>query len=668
MAPEHLDALQGRDCPVDARSDVYSLGVILYELLTARHPFPLPKGPLLPELPDLMAAERRQLRPEVMRWNPAVTPAVESIVRHCLEPDPARRYQTAAQLREDLQRQLDHLPLRHAPEPSLSERARKFRRRHSRLLSVSSAAVFSVIAILVLGGLAWVRGRAVSRAHQGEELRAFRAELDESRHLLNSVAPDRRELADGLRLGRQALNRFGVLESPRWDSGPAVALLSAEDREQLREDVAELLMLLARGTRCRAEGAADPAERAELIQSALELNVQAEERGSAGPSLRAIRRQRANLLRLGGGNDDDARRLLEQSRELPARSIRDRYYEAYELIGAGENRQALALLGELSRQDPRNEFVWFWSGICFARLGQYERAADHFNTSIALRPDYFGSHLERGRAQLALKRFEPALADLDRAIVLKPDTVTAYLDRAVVKSESKDYAGSIADLTHVLNSEGAPTRAYFMRARVRDMAGEREGARRDREEGLRRTPGDPQSWVARGVARLAADPKAALADFDEALKLDAAYADALEAKAHVLSERLGRTEDAVAVLDKAVEQNPEYVLARAGRGVLLARLGKREAAHQDAEAALRLDGKPLVQYQAACIYALTSRANADDRPEAYRLLSAALRGGFGFDLLDRDDDLKPIREQPPFRRLVEAARALQAAPARADKR
>src|SRR5581483_2334416 len=130
MAPEQLDALQDRAGTVDARGDLYALGVILYELLTTRHPFPPPKGPMHSELPRLMAAERRRGAPEVRRWNPAVTSAVESIVRHCLEADPACRYQSAAELREDLRRQLDNLPLKYAPEPSVRERAQKFFRRH----------------------------------------------------------------------------------------------------------------------------------------------------------------------------------------------------------------------------------------------------------------------------------------------------------------------------------------------------------------------------------------------------------------------------------------------------------------------------------------------------------------------------------------------------------
>ena len=50
----------------------------------------------------------------------------------------------------------------------------------------------------------------------------------------------------------------------------------------------------------------------------------------------------------------------------------------------------------------------------------------------------------------------------------------------------------------------------------------------------------------------------------------------------------------------------------------------------------------------------------DDRHEAFRLLSSALRKGYGFELLAQDRDLDPIRDDPEFHRLVEAARILRA--------
>src|SRR5262249_14800221 len=133
---------------------------------------------------------------------------------------------------------------------------------------------------------------------------------------------------------------------------------------------------------------------------------------------------------------------------------------------------------------------------------------------------------------------------------------------------------------------------------------------------------------------------------------------ALQNKAHLLS-KLGRNAEAARALDQAVDLYPDYVPARAGRGVLRARLGDRDAAHRDAEDCLARDKKPLTLYQLAGVYALTSRQDPDDRREAFRLLSAALQKGCGFDLLEADKDLDPIRPCPEFGKLVEAARAIR---------
>jgi len=133
----------------------------------------------------------------------------------------------------------------------------------------------------------------------------------------------------------------------------------------------------------------------------------------------------------------------------------------------------------------------------------------------------------------------------------------------------------------------------------------------------------------------------------------------MQLKSHILSERLNRAADAISVLNRAVEMYPDYVPARAGRGVLLARAGKRAEAIQDAEEALLRDTKGPNLYQVACIYALTSRADASDRVRAIELLRKGLRSGFGLDLVDNDPDLDPIRKEPTFERIVFDAKKLR---------
>src|SRR5438270_312122 len=80
---------------------------------------------------------------------------------------------------------------------------------------------------------------------------------------------------------------------------------------------------------------------------------------------------------------------------------------------------------------------------------------------------------------------------------------------------------------------------------------------------------------------------------------------ALQNKAHVLADHLRDDGRAVEVLSEAVRYYPDGVLPRAGRGVSLARLGRRAEAVEDAREALLLDVRAPNLYQVGCIYALT---------------------------------------------------------------
>jgi hypothetical protein len=113
------------------------------------------------------------------------------------------------------------------------------------------------------------------------------------------------------------------------------------------------------------------------------------------------------------------------------------------------------------------------------------------------------------------------------------------------------------------------------------------------------------------------------------------------------------------VLDRAVEFHSESPPIRAARAVLLARLGKAQAARTEAQEALSLDSSPQIAYQVSGAYALLSRQSPEDYQKALELLTSSLRQGYGHNLLETDRDLDALRDKHPFQELLQATRTLR---------
>ena len=154
MAPEQIEAFLNPDLwgKVGARADIYSLGLVLRELLTGQAPdLPDEKTPPARAMSDLLD-RRTRLVTDVRQFNPQIPHALQAIVERCLGFDPDDRYPDALSLVEDLDRFLTRQPLRLAVNPSRRERTGNWVTRN-RAWIVGHTVYLALIGIL---GYHWV--------------------------------------------------------------------------------------------------------------------------------------------------------------------------------------------------------------------------------------------------------------------------------------------------------------------------------------------------------------------------------------------------------------------------------------------------------------------------------------------------------------------------------
>lgn len=659
MAPEHLDAFHpngttGSD-NVDGRSDLYALGLILYEMLGGQHPFPDPDASLpLAKALDAMITARRAGAPTIRSVNPQVPRSLEALLGKCLDPDPSQRYQKASELAEDLRRHLDDLPLKHVPEPSLRERASKWLRRHPEARSSTTIGTVSLLLLLILGFAGWSIADRLETASVVFRRNQFTRVFRECQLLLNTTHGPHQHLAQGLQLAQRALEGYGLDGSSlprRWTDLPAIRRLPPTERSQLRHELAELLLLRARALFAESAGKAVSVRREALEQGLdwLETAAAIEPRSTHSLAVERARFERAL------GLDRQADENIRRAAKIGLIDARDHYLAGTGLAASGRIDMAEPYLSRPVAMDSQQFWAWFALGLCHYDQGRYREAAADFGVCTILTPGFSWPQLNRGLALAASGRWLEALAAYDRALEITPDFVEALVNRALVCLELDRPRQAAEDLERALAI--GPRTSGLMAARAQALAqlGRADAAEREFAEALASAPSDPTALVARGIFRLQqGDPLAASKDLEGALVIDPTHARAYLGMAHV--KRRADPVAALKALDHALRHDPSLFEAIQLRALIRAHLGD-PAAQADVDRLVAAP-TPLNLYNAACAMAALSRTTSDERllNRAGELLRRALESGVSLDEARLDPDLAPLRSSGPESPLFEVSR------------
>jgi serine/threonine protein kinase len=269
MSPEQASG----DQVVDHRTDLYSLGATLYELLTLRPVFDgRDRGTLLRQI-----TQEEPLPPR--RLNPAVPADLETIVGKAMAKSPTDRYPTAQALADDLRRFLEDKPIR-AKRPSLLEKAAKWARRRRGFVAAAVGLLLLAVCGLTISTVLIARAYDLLATEQKKTEAAYQAE-----------AKERKRSEEAAYKARQVLNFFTQVSEEDFPDRPELRPI----RRKLLEKALDYY------TGFIEEQGDDPSVKDELTASRWRARSLLEVMGAKSDSLAIFEQVRASLRPQPGG-------------------------------------------------------------------------------------------------------------------------------------------------------------------------------------------------------------------------------------------------------------------------------------------------------------------------------------------------------------------------------
>jgi tetratricopeptide (TPR) repeat protein/serine/threonine protein kinase len=476
MSPEQAELNQ---LDIDTRSDVYAMGVLLYELLTGSTPLekkrlkeaallevlrvireeepPRPSTRLstTDELPSVAA--NRGLEPK--KLSGLVRGELDWIVMKALDKDRNRRYETANGFAQDIQRYLADEPVQACP-PSGWYRFRKFTRRNKTALVVTG--LFLVFIALLGGGGGWIlRDRAARQARAASELELALERTDlfltDGKRAEAAAALERAEVLVGEfltdpdqneRLAALKERLASAVRDQEFIDRFERIRLSVQSRVNLEESHFEEKESLPEIQHALHQYGIDiaamtPAEAAVLIHGRPEpvrqyLIAALDECLAWAPPEVAQMRQRLFAVLNAADNDGwrmrvrkaalarDEKALAQLARTADMKQSPGSLLLVAQSLPTSMSATQLELLRRIQSAYPADLWANQWLAYALNEGGAPAEAVRYYTAALALRPKNPGIYLNRGNALLNSEEVDAAIADYRQAVALAPQYTAAH--------------------------------------------------------------------------------------------------------------------------------------------------------------------------------------------------------------------------------------------------
>ncbi len=637
MSPEQAKVNQ---LDIDTRSDIYSLGVLLYELLTGSTPFnrkrlqsaafdemlriireeePPKPSTRLSDSHDSLPSISAQRQTEPAKLTKLIRGELDWIVMKALEKDRSRRYETANGFAQDVQRYLADEPVLACP-PSAAYRLRKFARRNR--LKLVAGAVLTLALLVAIGVVGWaVRDRA---AQQADVERAQTERLARTSSTVQPILAETDRLMavqkwpEALAMVRRAGATVSVGEADEATVQKARGLLKdLEFIDRLEETHMQHGAMV--------EGQFDYADTdrkyagvyrdygVDVDELAVETSI---ERLKVRPALaiplaaaldqwRDVRSKISEQHAAGCGRlvavarGVDPEPLRDQIRSIEgqpaskgeelhrlARSINIRAHHPATLVSLAailvrtkDSEFALRLQKDAVSVYPGDFWLNFELARALSLQKDYEGAVRYYTAAVAIRPASAAAHNNLGLALGDLNRLDEAVTCLWKAIELDPQLVHAYQNLAETLRQQRKLDQALVVIRKAIELDPNHARARYCLGHILHEKKQHDEAIVAYRKTIELDPKDANAHNGLGaiLCDITQDYDAALASFLQAIALKPDHVQAWANRGNAHA-RLKQHDEAIAAYRKAIDLVPKYASAYNGIGLSLQTQGKIDEA------------------------------------------------------------------------------------------